>query len=295
VNWPKTRSLSTRIDQVKVAGISPKPTTAIPVSPAGVSPNTQGQPKNLSNVQVTKTSISDTQYQLTVSFDRDPGDPYYTSTQISIQQGTGSSVVVGQGTTSPITVVVNKSQLPTTVICQATGNWGSVPITSSPVKTISLASISAAPDTSTHSGTSSGGTGAGSSFSSITTGTNIKATMTVGPGAAILTSGTGVVEATELATTGTPVKVSGNAPAHAGQHLISQTGNTSALWADPFYLFTQSVASATWTINHNLGKSPAVVVVDSTNREVYGSISFPTSNQCVITFSAPFSGTATLS
>src|SRR5580704_8422852 len=107
VNWPKTRSLSTRIDQVKVAGISPKPTTAIPVSPAGVSPNTQGQPKNLSNVQVTKTSISDTQYQLTVSFDRDPGDPYYTSTQISIQQGTGSSVVVGQGTTSPITVVVN--------------------------------------------------------------------------------------------------------------------------------------------------------------------------------------------
>src|SRR5579863_3591732 len=53
-------------------------------------------------------------------------------------------------------------------------------------------------------------------------------------GGSITVTGTGVIEATELATTGSPVNISGNAPAHAGQLLISQPGNTSAVWADPF-------------------------------------------------------------
>lgn len=34
--------------------------------------------------------------------------------------------------------------------------------------------------------------------------------------------------------TATPVTTNGNAPVHAGQLLISQPGNTAALWADPF-------------------------------------------------------------
>ena len=37
-----------------------------------------------------------------------------------------------------------------------------------------------------------------------------------------------------LATTGAPVVVSGSAPpTHAGEILISQPGNTTAVWADP--------------------------------------------------------------
>src|SRR5271166_6530311 len=71
-------------------------------------------------------------------------------------------------------------------------------------------------------------------FGAITSGSNTTATMTVGTGASIVTSGTGVVEGTELATTGSPVNVSNSAPpAHAGQLLISQPGNTTAVWADP--------------------------------------------------------------
>lgn len=72
------------------------------------------------------------------------------------------------------------------------------------------------------------------SFTNITTGTNISATMVVGSGATLTSTGTGVIEATELATTSTPVTISGSAPTHQGQLLISQPGNTTALWADPF-------------------------------------------------------------
>lgn len=76
--------------------------------------------------------------------------------------------------------------------------------------------------------------GAMVSFGQITTGTNTAATMTVDSGASIVTSGTGVVEATELATnTATPVVVNSSAPTHEGMLLISQPGNASAAWADP--------------------------------------------------------------
>ena len=158
INWPKTNT-NTQLQQVKAAGISGKPSTAQPASPAGVSPTTQGQPKTLSNIQVTKTAISATQYQLTVAFNRDPTDPYYTHTVIHIQQGSNTPVQVGAGTTSPIKVIVNKSQTPTTVIAQAVGNWGQVPITSSPVQTVSLSDISPPPVTTISGNPGSGITG----------------------------------------------------------------------------------------------------------------------------------------
>jgi hypothetical protein len=77
---------------------------------------------------------------------------------------------------------------------------------------------------------SAGGT---PSFSVLTTGINTTATMTVGSGATLIATGTGIIEATELATTGLPVVISSSTPVHAGQLLISQPGNTSAVWADP--------------------------------------------------------------
>jgi len=69
-------------------------------------------------------------------------------------------------------------------------------------------------------------------FQNITTGTNTTATMTVGTGGAIVAGG-GVIDATELSTPGAPVNVSSSAPTHAGQLLLSQPGNTTAIWADP--------------------------------------------------------------
>jgi hypothetical protein len=71
-----------------------------------------------------------------------------------------------------------------------------------------------------------------STFTSLTNGTNTQASMVVGSGASVSVSGTGEIEATELATTGAPVVVDISAPTHVGQLLISNVGNTSATWQD---------------------------------------------------------------
>lgn len=62
--------------------------------------------------------------------------------------------------------------------------------------------------------------------------------------------------------------------------------------SDIFYVHTQASASAIWTINHNLNGQPAVTVLDSAGTQCEGTISYPRSNQMVITFSAAFTGTA---
>jgi hypothetical protein len=61
---------------------------------------------------------------------------------------------------------------------------------------------------------------------------------------------------------------------------------------DVAYTHTQAVASATWTINHNLGFNPTAVVLDSAGTQCEGTFSYPTVNQMVITFTAAFAGTA---
>lgn len=79
-------------------------------------------------------------------------------------------------------------------------------------------------------------TGASASFADITSGTNLGQTLVVGNGSSLTVAcpGTGVIEATELATDNcTPVATNISHPVHAGQLLISQPGNASAVWADP--------------------------------------------------------------
>lgn len=62
--------------------------------------------------------------------------------------------------------------------------------------------------------------------------------------------------------------------------------------AQVFYVHTQAVASAVWTINHNLGGEPTAVVLDSAGTQCEGTFSYPSKNQMVITFTASFTGTA---
>lgn len=62
--------------------------------------------------------------------------------------------------------------------------------------------------------------------------------------------------------------------------------------ASVFYVHTQAVASATWTINHNLGGEPTAVVLDSAGTQCEGTFSYPSKNQMVITFTSAFTGTA---
>lgn len=65
-----------------------------------------------------------------------------------------------------------------------------------------------------------------------------------------------------------------------------------AVELEPFY-FVQNTPAAVWIINHNLNRAgPPVVVVDSSQREVEGSLSYPDDDTVVVTFAAPFAGVA---
>ena len=59
-------------------------------------------------------------------------------------------------------------------------------------------------------------------------------------------------------------------------------------------IFDQASPASTWNIAHNLGRFPAVTVVDSSGREVDGEVLYTDANNVVLNFSAPFSGTAYL-
>lgn len=60
------------------------------------------------------------------------------------------------------------------------------------------------------------------------------------------------------------------------------------------YVHEQNTASATWYIEHNLGRYPAVTVADSDGAMVMGDIEYNNENMVTIKFTAPFGGKAFL-
>lgn len=59
------------------------------------------------------------------------------------------------------------------------------------------------------------------------------------------------------------------------------------------YEHDQMVASATWTVTHNMGREPAAVsVIDSAGTVVLGGVQHIDSNSLRLLFSAPFAGKA---
>ena len=80
---------------------------------------------------------------------------------------------------------------------------------------------------------------------------------------------------------------------------ILTTDGSALSWADATFTHTQSSASATWTITHNLNKFPSVTVIDSGDSVVQGEILYNSANQLTLTFYAggvasAFSGKAYL-
>ncbi len=61
---------------------------------------------------------------------------------------------------------------------------------------------------------------------------------------------------------------------------------------DSHYTHNQNSVSDTWSVTHNLGKKPAVTVVDSADTVLYGAVSYTDDNSLTITLSAPTSGKA---
>jgi hypothetical protein len=60
------------------------------------------------------------------------------------------------------------------------------------------------------------------------------------------------------------------------------------------YIHTQASASDVWTINHTLGGYPSVTVVDTASTTVIGEVSYISTSQVRVSFTAPFSGYAYL-
>jgi hypothetical protein len=61
--------------------------------------------------------------------------------------------------------------------------------------------------------------------------------------------------------------------------------------SDKTYTHDQTVASATWTVNHNLGKNVSVQIENGTDL-AHADITHNSNNQLTITFSADYTGKA---
>lgn len=82
---------------------------------------------------------------------------------------------------------------------------------------------------------------------------------------------------------------------------LAQDGDVTVLNASPAtilapsaayrYVHTQTVASQTWTVDHNLGSKPGgVSVVSNADEIVYGDVAYTSANQLTVGFSAAFTG-----
>ena len=68
--------------------------------------------------------------------------------------------------------------------------------------------------------------------------------------------------------------------------------DVDAIEGDKNYVFSQAVASATWTVQHNLNKFPSCTMVLSTGQQGYGDVTFIDQNNLTITFASAESGKA---
>lgn len=75
---------------------------------------------------------------------------------------------------------------------------------------------------------------------------------------------------------------------------ISKELNQKADIENEHFNYEQTVSSAIWEIEHNLGRYPSVTVVDSAGTVVYGDITYINENTIKLTFSGEFSGKAYL-
>jgi hypothetical protein len=117
-------------------------------------------------------------------------------------------------------------------------------------------------------------------------------TVEQGPSEVIEIRDPGVAGPANVLTVGTvtsgeaAVTITGTAP-NQTLNFVLPTGGS--------YIHTQSTASPTWTITHNLGYYPAVSVVDSGDNHVIGDVNYVSINTVSVSFSASFGGKAYLS
>jgi hypothetical protein len=73
-----------------------------------------------------------------VSFNRSP-DAFFQKVNIYMAQGSQPPVLVTSSPTSPITFTTAKNPASSTIFVQSEGNWGPIPLSSSPSASLRLA------------------------------------------------------------------------------------------------------------------------------------------------------------
>ena len=76
-----------------------------------------------------------------------------------------------------------------------------------------------------------------------------------------------------------------------GYYIFSEFVDANSA-GDKNFVFNQAVASATWTVQHNLNKFPSCTMVLSTGQQCYGDVTFIDENNLTITFASAESGKA---
>lgn len=75
---------------------------------------------------------------------------------------------------------------------------------------------------------------------------------------------------------------------------VRRIAEVAALWRDAYYVHQQMQASDCWIIGHNLGKRPAVTVVDSAGGVVVGDVTYFSDIALQVRFASAFAGVAYL-
>jgi hypothetical protein len=86
--------------------------------------------------------------------------------------------------------------------------------------------------------------------------------------------------------------IGGNGNLDLNKYYDFATFTISSGVGDKNFVFTQAVASATWTVQHNLNKFPSCTMVLSTGQQGYGDVTFIDENNLTITFTGAESGKA---
>jgi hypothetical protein len=80
----------------------------------------------------------------------------------------------------------------------------------------------------------------------------------------------------------------------AGNIVFEQFYVMTSKKGDLSFVHTQTNASNTWSITHNLGKKPSVTIVTTTDTTVIGEVTYNNDNQLTISLSSANSGKAYL-
>ena len=86
--------------------------------------------------------------------------------------------------------------------------------------------------------------------------------------------------------------IGGNGNLDLNKYYDFATFTISSGVGDKNFVFNQAVASATWTVQHDLDKFPSCTMVLSTGQQGYGDVTFIDENNLTITFAGAESGKA---